>query len=188
VLPSAINFLPVDLHRWDSGPGGDALIVPIWKDVRPLRGAAGMLDWRLNGKLSTWLKTGRLDGSAGEKMLFLTDRVVWGRVLTLGLGEAANFAESELRASLATAFEALRGIGARAAAIALPGRDAVRISPDQALRILLSEVERHDNQHGTSHLESLTVIDVPAAIKAMSETVREIQRALTSDSSVCFTL
>lgn len=188
MLPSAINFLPVDLHRWDNGPRGDALIVPIWKDVRPLRGATGLLDWRLNGKLSSWLKTGRLDGSAGEKMLFLTDRVIWGRVLTLGLGAAADFAESELRASLTTALDALRGIGAHAAAIALPGRDADRMSPDQALRVLLSEVERHENQHGSSTLDGLTVIDASSAIKAMSETVREVQRSLTSDSSVCFTL
>jgi hypothetical protein len=45
------SFLPVDLLRWDRGPGGDALVVPVWSDVRPLRGAAGLLDWRLCGRL-----------------------------------------------------------------------------------------------------------------------------------------
>jgi hypothetical protein len=35
---SAITFLPIDLHRWDVGPGGDVLVVPIFSDVRPING------------------------------------------------------------------------------------------------------------------------------------------------------
>jgi leucyl aminopeptidase len=163
------------------------LIVPIWKDVRPLRGATGLLDWRLNGKLSNWLKSGRLDGSPGETMLFQTDRLVWERVLTVGIGERAAFGESELRASLSTALEVLRSISARAAAMALPGRDTDRISPDQAVRALLSELDRHENPHEASTLQGLTVINAQAAIRTMSESVREIQRSLTTNSSVCFT-
>ena len=69
---SQIAFLPVDLGRWDHCPGGDALVVPLWADVRPLRGAAGLLDWRLNGRLSQLLREGRLLGAAGEKLLFFT--------------------------------------------------------------------------------------------------------------------
>ncbi len=188
LLASAISFLPADLHRWDQGPGGDVLVVPIWKDVRPLRGVAGVLDWRLNGKLSDWLRGGRLDGATGEKLLFATERVIWPRVLTVGLGETASFCEDVLCGALATVFEALRGMGARAAALVVPGRDLERVGADQALRVLLREAERDEGEHGASTLESLTIIDTPAAIKAMSETAREHQRALTADGSVCFTL
>ena len=62
MLPVA--FLPIDLSRWDHGPGGDALVVPVWSDVRPLRGAAGLLDWRLCGRLSQMIREGRVSGAA----------------------------------------------------------------------------------------------------------------------------
>ena len=97
---SQIAFLPVDLGRWDRCPGGDALVVPLWTDVRPLRGAAGLLDWRLNGRLSQLLREGRVEGATGEKLLFVTSRVPWRRVLTVGVGPTTSFSEDAFRASL----------------------------------------------------------------------------------------
>jgi hypothetical protein len=67
MLPT--TFLPVDLHRWDRGPAADVLAVPVWSDLRPLRGAAGLLDWRLCGRLSQLLREGRLCGALGNRLL-----------------------------------------------------------------------------------------------------------------------
>jgi hypothetical protein len=134
---SQIAFLPVDLGRWDRCPGGDALVVPLWTDVRPLRGAAGLLDWRLNGRLSQLLREGRVEGATGEKLLFVTSRVPWRRV-----------------------------------------RDMDRITPERALRVLLSVAEQREEQYPGTGLNALTIIDVPPAIKAMAETVRAIERSL----------
>jgi len=80
--------------------------VPLWADVRPLRGAAGLLDWRLNGRLSRLLREGRLEGVIGEKLLFFTTRVPWRRVLTIGLGATTSFSEDAFRTSLGAVLDA----------------------------------------------------------------------------------
>jgi leucyl aminopeptidase len=174
---SKISFLQVDLGRWDRSPGGDAIVVPIWEDVRPLRGAAGLLDWRLNGRLSQLLREGRLEGVAGEKMLFFTTRVPWRRVLTIGLGPTSSFSEDAFRASMHTILNSFHGLGIQSVGLALPGRDMDRITPERALRVLYSVAEQQEEHNPDNTFNELTIIDVQPAIKAMTETVRAIERS-----------
>jgi hypothetical protein len=159
------SFLPVDLHRWDHGPGGDALVVPVWSDVRPLRGAAGLLDWRLCGRLSQMLRDGRFSGKTGEKLLLATRRVPWQRVLVLGLGESVVFDDDAFRSAVDCCLGALRGIGARSLAIAFPGRDIDLVRPDRALRGFQSALEQNELAGGP-WLDRLTVIDGASAAKS----------------------
>lgn len=168
--PSPITFLPVDLNRWDHGPGGDVLVIPIWSDVRPLRGPAGLLDWRLCGKISQMIREGRVSGAAGEKLLLVTGRVPWRRVLGIGAGPSDVFGDGACKASLQCALDAAHGIGAGRLAIAIPGRDMDLVKPDQAMRFLLDSVE--GSQGGGTWLQHLTIIDMPAATKTMSELAR----------------
>lgn len=167
-LSGPITFLPVDLHRWDVGTGGDVLVVPIWGDVRPLRGAAGLLDWRLCGKISQMIREGRVSGSAGEKLLLVTGRVPWQRVLGIGAGPSDIFGDGPCKATLDCALEAARGIGAKQVALAVPGRDLDLVKPERAMRYLLEAVEKSQTAHG-AWLDRLTVIDVPVASKTMVE-------------------
>jgi hypothetical protein len=64
----ALSVLPLDLARWDE-TARDCLALPVFKDDRPLRGAAGLADWRLCGKLSRLLKANRASAEAGETIL-----------------------------------------------------------------------------------------------------------------------
>lgn len=171
LLPSPITFLPVDLHRWDHGPGGDVLVIPIWSDVRPLRGAAGLLDWRLCGKISQMIREGRVSGSAGEKLLLVTGRVPWRRILGVGAGPSEVFGDGACKATLQCAFEAAHGIGAERVAIAIPGRDIDLVKPDKAIHHLLEAVRMSQSQ-GT-WLQQLTVIDAPVASKTMGDLSRD---------------
>jgi hypothetical protein len=134
------SFLPVDLLRWDRGPGGDALVVPVWSDVRPLRGAAGLLDWRLCGRLSQMLRDGKISGAAGEKLLLATGRVAWQRVLAIGLGESVAFDEGAFRAVVDCCLDTLRRIGVGSLAIAFPGSPRTERARQ---RSLVAETDRH---------------------------------------------
>jgi hypothetical protein len=158
-----ITLLPVDLARWDQAEGGDLFVVPVWSDVRPLRGAAGLLDWRLNGRLSTCLRQERFRGAFLEKLLWPTRRIPWQAVLAVGLGAAPAFDEGCFRAALAVAFQVLRGLGRHRMAVAPPGRELGRIEPDRAVTLIREVAAEHDN------LSVLTVLDTPAALKMMSE-------------------
>jgi leucyl aminopeptidase len=169
-----ITYLPVDLHRWDLGPGGDALAVPIWTDIRPLRGAAGLLDWRLCGQLSKMIREGRVAGAPGEKLLLMSSRIPWKRVLAVGVGASSAFGEDEFRDAMDCILKALHGIGATSLAIALPGRDIDCIPPERAMREFVSVLNRHQRERG-AWLERLTIIDVPSATKSMSEAARALE-------------
>jgi hypothetical protein len=159
------NFLPVDLLRWDRGPGGDALVVPVWSDVRPLRGAAGLLDWRLCGRLSQMLHDGRLTGVAGEKLLLATGRISWQRVLAVGVGESTAFDDAAFRQAMTCCLEALRKLGAHSMAIAFPGRDIDLVRPDRAVRVFLDVLTQSEAAQGP-WLERLTVIDATNSAKS----------------------
>jgi hypothetical protein len=158
----ATTYLPLDLHRWDRGPGGDVLVVPVWSDVRPLRGAAGLLDWRLCGRLSHLIQQGRLCGTTGEKLLLVTNRIPWPRVLVLGLGESTAFDDGTFQSTADRCLDTLRRIGANSLAIAFPGRDIDLIRPDRALAAFLDSLV-HEEQASGPWLERLTVIDTAAS-------------------------
>jgi hypothetical protein len=170
-MSAQISFLPIDLGRWDNGPGGDAMVVPIWTDVRPLRGAAGLVDWRLCGRLSQVLREGRLAGTPGEKLLLVTNRIRWRRVLAIGVGDRLEFSSASFRSAVDCSLQALRGIGASQVAIALPGRDIDIFPADEAVRQFVDAVA--DSEQGCGPwLDSVVLLDTPAASKVMGDVTR----------------
>ncbi len=70
----------------------DLTVLPIFCDERPLQGLAGVLDWRLGGRLSAMVRQGICTGAPGEHVLTLsrTTAVLW-RVVLLGLGMRHGF-------------------------------------------------------------------------------------------------
>lgn len=167
-----ITYLPVDLPRWDVATG-DALAVCLFSDVRPLRGAAGLLDWRLNGKLSSWIESGRFSGDDGEQTLFPSGkRVVWRSVLALGLGASKDFDEARFRGALKRGIATMKGLGLRKLAMALPGREAEKIAARRAIELVLDEAK-------TAPLDELTVIDTLGAQKEMADVIRRRRQGST---------
>jgi hypothetical protein len=158
-----LALLPLDLARWDQAPGGDLFVVPTFSDVRPLRGAAGLLDWRLNGRLSDCLREQRFAGARGERLLMPTRRIPWPAVLVLGLGDARDFDDEAFRDTLDTAFSVMRGMGLGRLAAALPGRESERISPERAVTLLREVSPDHE------HVREMTVLDTAPALKIMGE-------------------
>jgi hypothetical protein len=170
-----VSLLPVDLSRWDSAPPGDAICVPLWTDVRPLRGAAGLLDWRMCGRLSAMLVSGKVTGAEGEQTLFPSaHRLPWRLVLALGAGPRRDFSEKRFQASVRRAFDAAKGLGARRLALALPGRDGERaaasaaaLTSRRALDLVLQELDAVPGL-----LDELAVIAPVAVQKELGEVLR----------------
>jgi hypothetical protein len=172
----AVSLLPIELGRWDQAPPGDALCVPVWTDVRPLRGAAGLLDWRMCGRLSKMLASGKVSGAEGEQTLFPTaHRLPWRLVLALGAGPRRDFTERHFQACVRRAFGAVKGLGARRLALALPGRDGERaatgaaatLTSRRALDLVLEELDAHPGV-----VDELAVIAPAAVQKELGEVLR----------------
>ena len=171
-----VSLLPVELARWDQAAPADAVCVPVWTDVRPLRGAAGLLDWRLCGRLSTMLASGKVTGAEGEQTLFPSaNRLPWRLVLALGGGPRRDFSDRRFQASVRRALDAVKGLGARRLALALPGRDGERattgataaLTSRRALDVVLEELDATPDV-----IDELAVIAPGAVQKELAEVLR----------------
>lgn len=160
----ALSVLPLDLTRWDE-TARDCLVLPVFRDDRPLRGAAGLADWRLCGRLSRLLKTNRATADAGETMMLPPGRRLrFKRVLWFGLGDAKGYSDDRLRKDLAWIAGVVKNAGATDWAIQVPGRASGLIGARRAVEIILDDAALVE--------QPITLIEDPAGQKDIAELLR----------------
>ena len=99
----------------------ELLVAPFFLGERPLRGAAGRIDWRLGGHLSAMLARGAFDGAADQAVLVPTGaRLRAPRALLIGLGAREGFAPRTLRAAARQAVARAAALRAGTVALMLP--------------------------------------------------------------------
>lgn len=93
-----------------------------FSDEKPLKGIAGLLDWRLDAKISRLIISGRIQGVWDEKvMLGAIEELPGKEVIIVGLGLIKEFDESRMRdAGRIMADTALR-LNRETICMALPG-------------------------------------------------------------------
>ena len=160
----ALSVLPLDLGRWDEAKR-DCLVLPVFKDDRPLRGAAGLADWRMCGRLSRLLKSNKATGDAGETMLLPPGRrLPFSKILWFGLGDAKGYSDERFRKDLARILGVVIGAGVTEWAFQAPGRASGLIGARRAIEIMLEDQLLTD--------QSITLIEDPAGQKDMTELLR----------------
>jgi hypothetical protein len=161
-----LHVLAADLAKWDEGER-DALLLPFFADERPLRGAAGLADWRLNGRLSRLLRARRATGARGETLLLPPGRrLTFKRVMLFGLGESKAYGDDRFRGDVRRIREVAEQAGIAEYAIQAPGRASGLIGARRALELWIEEADR-DNRTA-----DVTLIDDPAGSKDMAELLR----------------
>ncbi len=165
-----VTFLPVDLARWDQAAAGDLLAVGFYQDVRPLRGAVGLLDWRFDGRLSALIVGGGLTGALGEQLLIPSNRrLPWRLTLAVGLGASAELDERRASEAMRRILTTMRGLGLARLTLSLPGREGDRLSARRALQLFLEQTEK--TLPGV--LDELTLIETPVGQKELGDAVRK---------------
>lgn len=168
-----VAFLASDLGKWDllerdAGAVPEALVLPFFEDERPLRGAAGLVDWRLCGRLSRLIGAGgRVSGAANEVTLYPGGRVVFPRLLLVGLGRSDAFDENTARRAADDIATAVTKLGVQRVALSLPGRSIGRLSARRALEIYLEVADKHDG-----HPPDLYVVESVAGQKEAADLAR----------------
>jgi len=113
-------------------------VAAVLEDERPAHGVAGLVDWRLCGRLSRLMQTGFITGTAGEVVLLPgKPQLPFDKLLLLGIGKRADFGERVYRTSVQKILSTLEGMRARTAVVELPGRHFNGLAADQAAAILL---------------------------------------------------
>jgi hypothetical protein len=132
-----LKFLPPELRRLDEA-NVELCACTIWSDVRPVRGLAGLLDWRLGGRLSALLASGFATGEADEALLVPgKPSAPFEKILVLGLGARSSFGDGAFRKAVLRIASALEGMRVRRAVVELPGRGEDAIDPEQAITLTL---------------------------------------------------
>ncbi len=159
-----LSLLALDLSRWDEAPR-DALLLPVFLDERPLRGAAGLADWRLCGRLTRLLRASRLSGTRGESLMLPPGRrMTFGRVFLFGLGPSRGYGDDQLRKDVRWMREVATAAGARDFALEAPGRATGLVGARRALEVVLDETDVGDG--------AVLLIDNPSGQKDMAELLR----------------
>jgi Cytosol aminopeptidase family, N-terminal domain len=132
-----LRFLPPDLRRLDTA-SVELCACSIWSDERPVRGFAGLIDWRLGGRISGLLKSGFFRGELGEALLVPgKPHVPFEKVLLIGLGPRSAFGEDRFREGVLHIATALERMRVRRAVVELPGRGCAAIEPEPAITLAL---------------------------------------------------
>jgi hypothetical protein len=159
-----LSVLPLDLARWDES-ARDCLALPVFKDDRPLRGAAGLADWRLCGRLSRLIKSQRATAETGETLLLPPGRRLrFARLVWFGLGDARGYSEDRFRTNLVWIRDIVQQAGVTSWAVQLPGRASGLIGARRAIEIALEDRVLAD--------QTVSIIEDPAGQKDIAELLR----------------
>ncbi len=99
-------------------------LIVLWhfSDERPLRGTSGLIDWKLDGRISRLIMDGRITGEWQEKVMLgsfnpLADK----RLVLIGLGPQEDFNPGRIRDAGRLAVRTAVKLGVDSASITLPG-------------------------------------------------------------------
>ncbi len=161
-----VQFLAADLSRWDDADD-EALALTFFADERPLRGAAGLADWRLCGRLSRLLSAERISGSEDDALMLPPGaRLPFPRVVMLGLGSSKWFDDAAYREHVRRVRDVLARAGIRRYALQPPGRATGLIAARRAVELWL-EAEQADGKPA-----DVSLIDSAGAHKEMADILR----------------
>jgi len=160
----AFSVLPLDLARWDESRR-ECLVLSVFKDERPLRGAAGLADWRLCGRLSRLVKGNKVAAEPRETLMLPAGRrLAFSKILWFGLGESKGYTDDRFRADLAWIVDVVAKAGIKDWAFQPPGRASGLIGARRAIEIMLDDKTIGDRP--------ITLIEDPAGQKDIAEVLR----------------
>lgn len=166
-----LRFVSRELRRLDQS-ATEVLMACVTSDERPPHGLAGLVDFRLAGRISHLMASGFLLGSPGEVLLLPgRPKLPFDKVLLFGLGPRRDFGEHVFRATALRMIGTLEGLRARTAVAELPGRYWEGIAPERSADLLLELAA------GRSGHDLWTIVEPNEAQRQINEhMVRERRR------------
>jgi hypothetical protein len=162
-----ITSLPLDLYKWEDR-SRDALCISVFDDERPLRGVAGLVDWRMCGRLSKLLLSKKSTGASGETlMLPAGKKLPMTRIFWFGLGPSKGYGEDRMRNDVRWIAEVLRAANAGECALQLPGRSLGLIGARRAIELVLDDTQMRGL--------NLTIIDDASGNKDIADVLRQVR-------------
>jgi hypothetical protein len=160
------RFIAPDLGEFDLATA-EVIACCIYDDVWPMRGAAGVLDFRLAARLSRLARSAFLAGSSGELLCVpARPRLPFDKILLFGMGPRRSFGDTTFRETLGRIGKALEGLKVPRAVVELPGRGDGAVSPEHAAELLLAALPSEVH-------ETWWLIEPPDAQRVLGERLEQ---------------
>jgi len=140
------RFIAPDLRELDLA-SPELLACCVWSDVRPVRGTAGLIDFRLAGRLSSLSRERFLEGASGEVLVVPgKPKLPFDKVLVFGLGPRQSFSDLGFADAVKRIGRALEGLHVVRAVVELPGRADGALTAERAAELLVPAIasDAHD--------------------------------------------
>jgi hypothetical protein len=163
------RFMPATLRHWDgllakqgTLDSPESLALSFFDDERPLRGAAGLADWRLCGRLSRLIVKGHCKGGTGESLMMPAGpRLPFERIFLFGLGASDALDDKALESHAQRMLDVLQRASVEHYAVQIPGRSTGVIGARRAAEIWKSATSASDCR--------VTIIDSKDSQKKMGD-------------------
>lgn len=173
-----IQFVKPDLHQIDHVQA-ETFVVTVFEDERPPRGLAGLLDWRLSGRLSHLLLTGQMAGRFREALLFPAyGRLPSARVCAYGLGKVADFSPARAREASWFIADSLHKLRATSFVTALPGSPTAVVPVRARMELFLEEMVRVFGADDASAQVDVVLVEPQEVHRELTEVVSTSMRKL----------
>jgi hypothetical protein len=170
-----IQFVRPDLHQLDRVTA-ETFVVNLFEEDRPPRGVAGLVDWRLCGRLSRMIVDGRLQGQFREAVLFPGyGRLPAGRICAYGLGKTAEFTPARAREASWFIADSLHKLRVNSFVTALPGSPTSPVPVRARMELFLEEVTR---VFGAEEGVEVTIVEPGETHRDLTEVVTNASRRL----------
>lgn len=170
-----LRFTSPSLRRLDL-LGTEVLVACLAEDERPPHGVAGLLDYRLAGRLSRLIREGFATGRTSEVLLLPgKPRLPFDKIVLFGVGPRNAFDETCFRAVIEKMLRTLEGLRARTAVVELPGRHFGAISAERAAELLL------EASGGRREHDVWTLVEPPDGQRAITQHMIQERRRIRTE-------
>jgi len=151
----------------------EAIVLLFFSDERPLKGATGLIDWRMNGSISRLISEGMISGEKGEATLILPNkRIKSKKILMAGLGDSSTFGEASLKDTAIAIIRQLNKICIKNFVIAMPPLIGSHLSTADAASTLVRQLVE------TIETDKINGSQVFATIAMQKEFLKEAKDAI----------
>ena len=134
------RYVAPDLRKIDT-LSAEVACCAIWEDEWPMLGLAGLVDWRLSGRLSDLAKRGFLTGKSDEVVMVpVRPHLPFEKLLVMGLGKKSDFGDPAISRAAKRLLDTLEGIQIRKAVVELPGRADRSVAAERVVQLVRAAV------------------------------------------------
>jgi hypothetical protein len=169
-------------------PKHKCLALGIFADEKPPRGICGLIDWRLNGMISSEIKQGRVSGEFKEKIVIpFPQRIGSEMLLLFGLGNSHDINYDKIYNAAYLIAEAVYGMSLRSFAFELCGKDRSSLVISNIVEAMVTgffdflsaDIEKIANM-------SACIVTSPSHLQEVSLGIQQFKANVNDKGSVVF--